>query len=142
MARPQKVFSEEQKAEIREALKQSKNTYEQKRLMILDIRAEKGANTEEIATMLGCSKSSVTHTISSYFRYGIERIKWIKQKGNRRNLTLEEENDLLKPFMEQANKGQMLIVSKIKAAYEQKVKHQVPPSTIYRILERQGWRKI
>ena len=142
MARSQKQFTEEQKTEIHEALKRSKNTLEQKRLMILNIRIEKGSTTEEIAAMLKCSKSNVTHTISSYFRDGIDSIKWTKKEGNRRNLKINEESEFLKPFLEEAEKGQMLVVNEIKQKYEQKVGHEVPHSTIYRVLKRQGWRKI
>lgn len=142
MARSQKQFSEEQKIEIQESLKKSKNTWEQKRLMILNIRAEKGSSTDEIATMLNCSKSSVTHTISNYFRNGLDSIKWTKKEGNRRNLELNEESEFLKPFLDKAEKGQMLIVNEIKQEYEEKVGHTVPHSTIYRVLKRQGWRKI
>ena len=36
----------------------------------------------------------------------------------------------------------MLIVSSIHRDYEQEIGHKVPPSTIYRMLERHGWRKI
>ncbi|SPF35017.1 conserved hypothetical protein [Candidatus Desulfosporosinus infrequens] len=142
MARSQKPFSEEQKVEIQEALKRSKNTWEQKRLMILNIRAEKGSTTEEIANMLKCSKSNVTHTITNYFREGLDSIKWTKKEGNRRNLKLNEESEFLKPFLDKAEKGQMLIVNEIKQEYQQKIGHTVPHSTIYRVLKRQGWRKI
>lgn len=135
-------FTEEQKEEIKLTLKCSKNTWEQKRLMILNIRAEKCSNTEEIAAMLRCSNSNVTHVITNYFRNGIESVKWNKKQGNRRNLTLEEEKALLEPFLEQAEKGQMLIIAEIQTAYEAKVERTVPKSTIYRMLARQGWRKI
>jgi transposase len=142
MARPQMKFTQSQKEEIRIALKNSKNTWEQKRLMILNIRAERSSKTVEIAEMLRCSNSNVTHVIANYFRNGIEAVKWNKKQGNRRNLTLEEEKALLEPFLEQAEKGQMLIIAEIQTAYEAKVERTVPKSTIYRMLARQGWRKI
>ncbi len=34
------------------------------------------------------------------------------------------------------------MVSDIKAAYEAKIGRKVPKSTVYRMLERHGWRKI
>jgi len=36
----------------------------------------------------------------------------------------------------------MLEVSQVKLAYEKAVGHAVPKSTVYRMLARQGWRKI
>ena len=34
------------------------------------------------------------------------------------------------------------MVSEIRAAYERAVGHPVPKSTVYRMLARQGWRKL
>jgi transposase len=36
----------------------------------------------------------------------------------------------------------MLIVSSVKAAYEKELGRKVPASSVYRWLERHGWRKI
>ncbi len=60
----------------------------------------------------------------------------------RQNLSLEQEAELLCPFFEQASRGGVLIVAPIKRAYEELVGHSVPDSTVYRVLDRHGWRKI
>ena len=57
-------------------------------------------------------------------------------------MTFEEEEAFLAPFEEKANKGQMIVVSEIKAAYEEKVGHSIGGSQIYYVLQRHGWRKI
>ena len=57
-------------------------------------------------------------------------------------LTLEEERQLLQEFLPQAEKGGILEVSRVKAAYEKVLGRQVPKSTIYRMLARHGWRKV
>jgi transposase len=142
MPRPQRKFSEEQKLEIRSALKESKNIWEQKRLMMLNIRAESGASAQLIAQLLGCSKSSVEHVIGTYFLNGLSGIAWNKQSGNRRNLSMDEEKELLNQFKQQAEQGHMLVVKEIKQAYVKKLGRSVPNSTIYRMLKRHGWRKI
>jgi Winged helix-turn helix len=53
-----------------------------------------------------------------------------------------ERNTHLEPFLFGAQRGQILVVTDIKAAYEAKVGRKVPKSTVYRMLERHGWRKI
>jgi transposase len=65
-------------------------------------------------------------------------------RGGRRNqnLTMEEEDALLKGFFDKAKVGGILVVSEIKDAYESKVGRTVNKTTVYRMLERHGWRKI
>jgi transposase len=67
-----------------------------------------------------------------------------KPKGGRRheNLTVAQEQQLLAPFLEQAQAGGVLVVAPVPAAYEQMVGRAVHPSVVYRALHRQGWRKI
>ena len=57
-------------------------------------------------------------------------------------MTKEEERALLEPFRKKAEEGQIIEVSEIKACYEQAVGHSIGGSQIYRVLQRQGWRKI
>jgi hypothetical protein len=49
---------------------------------------------------------------------------------------------LLQEFLAQSEKGGILEVSRVKAAYEQVLGRRVPKSTIYRMLARHGWRKV
>ena len=55
---------------------------------------------------------------------------------------MKEEDDLLASFEETAYAGGMLVVTEIKQAYERSIGRKVPKSTVYRMLERHGWRKI
>ncbi len=64
------------------------------------------------------------------------------ENRNHRKLTREEEQELLKPFMERAKQGQMLVVEEIGLAYEEKTGEKSAYATIYYILHRNGWRKI
>jgi hypothetical protein len=55
---------------------------------------------------------------------------------------LEEERQLLKDFLAQAERGGILEVSRVKAAYEQFLGRKVPKSTVYRMLAPHGWCKV
>jgi transposase len=57
-------------------------------------------------------------------------------------LTVRQEDQLLCGFALQAKRGNMLEVGRVKGAYEQAVGHPVPKSTVYRLLQRKGWRKL
>lgn len=57
-------------------------------------------------------------------------------------MTLEQEDQFLSPFLDQATEGGILIVTEIKRAYEAEIGRKVAKTTIYRMLDRHGWRKI
>jgi transposase len=65
-------------------------------------------------------------------------------KGGRRHqyLTLQEEQQFLAPFFAQAERGEIATVQELQRAFEAKVGHEVAESTISRLLDRHGWRKL
>jgi len=98
---------------------------------------------EEIARHCGVSKGTVHQVIATYNRLGEEAIQ-TPGKGGRRHeyLTLEEEKQFLVPFFARAEKGELATAAEIQQAFEEHVGHQVQDSTIYRLLDRHGWRKL
>ena len=44
--------------------------------------------------------------------------------------------------MDSAHKGLITTIAKVKRAYESKIEETVHSSSIYRLLERHGWRKV
>jgi transposase len=142
MGRPQATYSEGQKKEVRKAYRSSKDAREKTRLLCLRLRMECAYPTKQIADIVACSEGLVKKVIGDYSREGLAGILRGEFGGNRRNLSFEAEETLLKPFLELAEAGQILIVSEIHKAYEGLVGHPVPPSTVYRMLDRHNWRKV
>jgi transposase len=142
MGRPQGLYSEEQKKEVKHAYRGSKDTKEQRRLLCLRLRIERGYPAAQIADIADCSVGLVKKVIGDYCREGISGILRGTCGGNHRNLSNGEEMALLAPFLEEAESGQIRIVSEIHKAYETAVGHAVPPSTVYRMLARHKWRKV
>src|SRR6266851_1251355 len=58
------------------------------------------------------------------------------------HLTLEQERAFLQPFLARAARGEMATAAEIQRAYEEEAKQPVAPSTIYRLLDRHGWRQL
>jgi transposase len=103
-----------------------------------------GLTLQQTADALGRARATVVR-LQAEFRARQKGSKLGRENwgGRRRqNLTLEQEEELLCPFFEQASRGGVLIVAPIKRAYEELVGHSVPDSTVYRVLDRHGWRKI
>jgi transposase len=140
--RPQKEYSEEQKAEIKKAYKKTHNTKERTRLLCIKLRVVQGFTIEHISEITEYSLSTVSHVISSYNKHGIDEMLIKKYKGNHRNMTPDEEKMFLEPFMKQAIAGEILEVSDIIRAYSNTLNKKVSKSTVYDLLHRNGWRKI
>ncbi|HEU5377971.1 MAG TPA: winged helix-turn-helix domain-containing protein [Ktedonobacteraceae bacterium] len=57
-------------------------------------------------------------------------------------MTFSEEKEFLAPFFTQAESRKIATVGQIQIAYEAPVGHEVDESTIYRLRNRHGWRKL
>ncbi len=119
-------FSREQKTELEAAKKANKNKSIDKRLEALLMRASK-VKREEICKRTGFCKQYITDLTANYHKNGISAITGNHYKGNRRNMSNQEEAALIARFEEQAQKGQIVEISAIAAAYEEIVGHITPP---------------
>jgi len=134
-------INEKQMAELEEARKQNKNKNVENRLKALLLHAE-GEKREEIARKTEFAKSYISELVSKYCNNGIEAIIENKYSGNRRNMSFAEEEAFLSEYKKLAEKGQIIEVSAIKNAYEEKVGHSIGGTQIYYVLHRHGWHKI
>jgi transposase len=98
---------------------------------------------EEIARHTGVSVTTVRRVISTYNRFGLAAIETPGTGGRRHQyMTLEQERAFLQPFFARAESGEIVPAEHIQQAFEAEVKHRVHLSTIYRLLDRHGWRKL
>ena len=134
-------FSEQEISAIEQARKNNKDKRAEVRLKALELRA-KGAKGKEVAEATGFHAAYVTQLVAKYRDYGLEAISGNHYSGNRRNMSVEEEAAILAPFRERAEKGQIIEIKEIKAAYQAKVDHPISASQIYFVLHRHGWRKV
>ena len=135
------AISQSQLVEIETARKKNRNKNIERRLYVLVMRAE-GKSLEEISEKTGYHLSTASKLIARYMRDGISAIAENHYKGNRRNMSFEEEAAILAPFIERAERGEMVDIKEIAAAYQKAVPHKVSDTQIYYVLHRHGWRKI
>lgn len=128
---------------IAERLKLAGTHSEYQRIQRVLIRATLGSSAAEIAQLLGWSTATV-HVMHSRWSKEGDAVFDVHSRGGRRHqyLSKEQEQALLAPFVQRAQSGGMLTVSEIQHAYRQHTGRQVAPSTIYRLLDRNGWRKV
>lgn len=135
-------FTEEQKEELNNAHKSSEEKREMSRLQALRLHICFNMPTDQITEIVFLSLSYIKRLISLYENKGLSSILGHKQGGNHRNLTLEEEGELLSEFEESAKQGQQISAKDIEKKYIEAVGHNVGNSQIYYVLRRHGWRIV
>ena len=128
---------------LADRLKQADSHTQYQRIQCVLIRATLGSSAAQIAQLLGWSTATV-HVMHSRWAKEGESIFDVKRRGGRRHqhLTPEQEKQLLAPFVQRAEAGGMLGVAEIVQAYRERCGQEVARSTIYRLLQRHGWRKV
>ena len=134
------VFTEAEIAEIQEARRKNRDKNVDRRLKALELKAA-GRSGQEIAEMTGYNSGYITKLAAKYRKGGIEAITGNHYGGNRRNMTYEEEAELLKQFIHVADGGHITDVPAIKAAYDERIGHETGHGQIYYVLHRHGWSK-
>ncbi len=141
--RPPRRISSRERRSLEKLLHQTRDMGNYRRVQCVWLRAAMVMSPKAIARALGLSVNTVRIVQSRYLRYGEEALVGPGRGGRRReNLSVERENALLEGFVERARQGGVLVVSELKAVYEQEVGRKVPKSTVYRMLARHGWRKV
>ena len=134
-------FSSEEIAEIQEARKKNTDKRVERRLRAIELRAL-GQSLKDVGYACDYHPSYVTTLVAKYREGGLKAIVDNHYRGNRRNMSVEEEATILEPFRKQAEAGKLVEISEIKAAYQEAVNHPISKAQIYYVLHRQGWRKI
>jgi transposase len=104
-----------------------------------------GATLDTTAVILGLSRDRVSVLRRQFGELTKTSPIAIKERrgGRRRQLmSLAEEEEFLAPWTEKAKTGGVLVVPPIHLAFQERVGHRVPKSTVYRMLARLGWRKV
>ena len=145
MARPRRIDMK-LVTQSRKVVAQATNVQELRAAQAVLLPAMMGATLSETAILLGVGRATVAR-LQAGFRQSPKpgatsgkRRNW----GGRRNalLTVEEEEEFLAPWLEQARAGGMLVVSPLRAALAQQLRKSVKASVVYRLLARHGWRKV
>ena len=134
-------FSEAEIQEIEQVRAKNKDKRVEARLKALELRA-KGASLQEVSNATSLKTSTVTLLVRKYRANGISALSGSHYRGNRRNMSIEEEAAILAPFKERAERGELVSIKEIAAAYQAAVDHHVSDTQIYYVLHRHGWRKV
>ncbi len=143
MARKLKIKEHLSAEEIKDKIKITKGFWRVQRWNIIYQATVEKSYAKDIAKRVGVSQSTVNCLISKYNREGIKAIETVGHNARpNAYLTKEEESKFLAKYKEIAIAGQIVTVATIQENFEKKVKKKVSKSTVYKLLERNNWRKI
>lgn len=142
MARP--VGGRAVLAQAKAVLETARNVDELKMAQAVVLPLELGLTLRQTAAAIGVSPGWVCRLRRRFERIvrGEESPKQPRGGRRRELLTPEQEAAFLAPYLEEAKAGGVLVVPPIQAALESHLGRPVALSTVYRMLHRQGWRKL
>ena len=133
-----------EKAEYEQIVAAEKNTQDKqisRKLRVLMLRYE-GFSNSEIGEKVGLCNIRVSQLVSEYRKYGLKTFAQKKYGGNHRNMSEDEEREILKQFEGSAEKGNIIIAHEVKKAFDDKLGRDTGRGYIYMLLKRHNWRKV
>jgi len=142
--RPPKAFPEGSVPLLQGLLRHAKTVADQRRIQAVLMRALDASPPKKIAAVTGLCISSVRVLHSRFLRQGADFLVNRPGRGGRRRSLLNEAQAkvLLEKHLSEASHGRIVEVGVFKRDYEALVGHGVAATTVYRFLDRAGWRKI
>jgi transposase len=136
-------ISEQQVSEILVARQKNKCKNVDRRLKVLLLHAQ-GLSRAEISEKTDYKPDTISKLVVKFSKNGLDAIVTNHYKGNRRNLSYEQEAALLEPFRAAAKEGKVVCVKEIKKVYDEAIGRSTDKDKgrIYRVLKRHGWRKV
>ena len=129
--------------EIVQAMKGCKSTGDYRRIQCVYLgMLYPDMSAKRIGEMTLYSESRVWAIHADYRKNGLPGLFDTRGGRYRENMTLAEETEFLEPYIEKGKTGALAVAGEIKRAYETKAGKKVAESTIYRLLDRHGFRKI
>jgi len=104
---------------------------------------EFGLSMEQVAAVTGVSRGWACQLRNRFIRAGGEMPAVLRSRGGRRrqNMSKEEEEAFLAPFLEKAIQSGTLMAGEIKQALDHRLGRQVSMSSVYNLLHRHHWRQ-
>ena len=134
-------ISEEETYKARKLRENATSAAELRKALSVLLIAELNLDAERAAEILGISRRTIFRNREEIRNQDdIVKQSW----GGRRHfsLSLEEEREFLAKWEEKAGCGGVLSVPPIHVALVERLGHNTPMSTTYRMLARHGWRKV
>jgi transposase len=131
-------------AQAREAIIAAKTVEQLRQAQAVVLPLDQGLSLEATAHSIGVSVGWASRLRNAFIRGEVIGESDAPPRGGRHQAhhTREREAEVLKPFLERAGAGGILVVPEIKPALEAALGRPMALSTVYNLLHRHGWRKL
>lgn len=144
MARPRKIDAELVK-QARLVVSRTNDIQELRMAQAILLPALAQMTLDVAANVMGVGRATVARLQARFRRRRKGSAEPMRQRwgGRRRALMkVEEEQAFLAAWKAKAEQGQLVVVTPLQAALEEKLGRRIKPSVVYRLLERHHWRKV
>jgi len=135
-------ITENEAREIRQRMKIVKKANIYKRMEAVALRGEGKSNTE-VSEITKYHPKRVSQLVSLFVNGGLEKLASDGRKGgNHKNLSKEQEEEILDSFDENATAGKIITPAEIKMKYDVVLGRETKATFIYAVLKRHEWRMV
>jgi len=136
------IITEENTAEIRAKMANETNANLYRRMQAVALRGE-GMSNAESGAIVKYHEKYVSQLVSLYVNKGLAALSEEGRKGgNHRNMSAEQENELLEGYRQEAEDGKIITPAEIKAEYDELIGRETSETFIYAVLKRNKWRMV
>lgn len=143
MARPRKIDSELVK-QAQMVASQTRDIQELRMAQAVLLPALAQMTLKAVAKVLGVGRATVARLQAKFRRRKGGSQPMPRHWGGRRRalMKVEEEQAFLAGWKSKAEQGQLVVAAPLEVALEEKLGRRIKPSVVYRLLDRQHWRKV
>jgi transposase len=113
----------------------------QMRFLVIALRGE-GEKISRIAEITNFSTRQVSRIITKFSDEGFKALTKKKHKGNHRTVTEKEERNFFKKYKKQAKEGRLITAKDMWKDFCESFNCEITQKAFYRVLARNGWRKV
>ncbi|HET6587060.1 MAG TPA: winged helix-turn-helix domain-containing protein [Oleiagrimonas sp.] len=130
--------------QARQTIAEAKTVEQLRQAQAVVLPLDQGLSLEATAQAIGLSVGWTSRLRNAFIRGEVVGDGSAPARGGRHhaNFTPEREAEVLKPFLDRARTGGVLVVPEIKPALEEALGRPMALSTVYNLLHRHGWRKL
>jgi len=128
----------------RQALARAQTVEQLRQAQAVVLPLEYGLSLEQTAQAIGRSLAWTCRLRNRFLAGEVAGDGQRASRGGRRrqNMSLEQERQVLAPFLDRARTGGILVVGQVKAELEAQLGRPMALSSVYNLLHRHGWRKL
>ena len=143
MARPRKIDSQ-LVAQAQQVAARAGDVQELRMAQAVLLPALAQMSLKATAKVLGVGRATVARLQARFRRRKAESQPAQRRWGGRRRalMKLEDEQDFLAAWKPKAEQGELVVMTPLRGALQEKLGRRVKPSVVYRLLERHHWRKV